>query len=423
MITVIKVPKLSPTMTSGTVVKWHKNISDFIASGELIAEIATDKATVEYHAFDEGFLRHQFVKVNETMKIGDPFFILSETTNEDFSLEVFIKPQETITLSEKEILSPSAEKSIPTPSYVPVSFSPEPPLEKYSFPYSGTTSHASPAARYFAKQNNLDLYDLKGSGPGGRVILQDLKHAKPISLLKFGNKKLPTILPGTFVELPLSPMQKIIAERLQSSKTHIPHFYIKQTVNASPLTSLITQLKTASIKLSINDFIVKATALSLRDHPDMNAGFNAKNETLISFQTIDIAIAVAIPEGLITPIVRHADYKNVSDISIEIKTLAEKAKQGKLQPEEFKGGSFSISNLGMTGISEFSAIINPPQAAILAIGSIEDRPCIENGSIKIGKEMILTLSIDHRVVNGKAAALFLKTVQKYLENPALLLLN
>lgn len=218
------------------------------------------------------------------------------------------------------------------------------------------------------------------------------------------------------------PMRKVIASRLQESKSFIPHFYVQLTVDVEPLIALREQLKHVQVKVSVNDLLIRAAALALKKHPNINSGFNSVNMTIVRFKTIDISVAVSTGEGLITPIIRHADYKNVGEISVEMKQLVKRAKEGKLDPHEYKGGSFTISNLGMYGVTNFQAIINPPQAAILAVSGILDTPVIKNGQVVPGKIMNLTLSADHRVVDGVAAAEFLNTLKTYVENPAALLL-
>jgi pyruvate dehydrogenase E2 component (dihydrolipoamide acetyltransferase) len=213
----------------------------------------------------------------------------------------------------------------------------------------------------------------------------------------------------------------VIAQRLQEAKTFIPHFYVTQTINANPMVEMREQLRNAGIKLTYNDFVTRACALALREHPNVNSGFDSVNNAVIRFKTIDIAIAVSLPAGLITPIIRHTDFKNLGEISVEIRSLAKRAKDGKLDVQEYKGGSFTISNLGMYGVTEFVAIINPPQAAILAVGGILNVPVIRNGQVVPGKIMNVTLSADHRVIDGVAGAEFLKTLQNFLENPTSLL--
>jgi len=220
----------------------------------------------------------------------------------------------------------------------------------------------------------------------------------------------------------MSPMRKAIGEKLQASKTFIPHFYIQQDIDVEPMITLREQLKAGGIKVTFNDFIMRAVALSLKEHPVINSGFNSDGSKIVRFKTIDIAVAVSIDEGLITPIVRHVDYKNLGQISSEVRHLAGLAKDGKLQPHQYRGGSFTVSNLGMFGIHDFQAIINPPQVSILSVGGMRDCPVVKDGQVVPGKRMMISLSSDHRVVDGADGARFIVTVQKYLENPTILLI-
>lgn len=416
-------PKLSPTMDEGTIAKWHKKEGEFVEAGEVLLEIATDKATVEHQALDEGWLRKILVPERGGATVNQPIAIF--TAEKDESIEGFAiqepppkqEVQEEAALVKKEE-KPAAAQPISQPAFVP-----EPPLEleAASQPKEGRLV-ASPLARRLAQKQGLDLSTVKGTGPGGRITSRDLEQAQPAGLVTFGREETPQIAAGSYEEIPLSPMRKIIARRLQESKSFIPHFYVKQVINAQPLVALREQLKAYGLHVTYNDMIVRACALALRQHPHANTGFNSVGQTIIQFKTIDISVAVTVEAGLITPIIRHADYKNLGQISVEVKQLAEKARALKLKEHEYKGGSFCVSNLGMFGITEFAAVINPPQAAILAIGGIEERPVIQDGQVVPGKTLVLTLSADHRVIDGALAAQFLKTVQKLLENPAALLL-
>jgi pyruvate dehydrogenase E2 component (dihydrolipoamide acetyltransferase) len=426
----LTMPKLSPTMQEGTIVKWHKKVQDKVSAGDVLIEVATDKATVEYNALDDGYLRKILVQEGQSAVINQPIAIMTETADENIE-GVQVMPVKT----EKKAASPTTEPAVqalqePSPQKAaPVmqqpAIPPEAPLTNYQFPFPGKSLgrvRASPLAKKLAQEKGLDLSTVKGSGPQGRVVKEDLDLAQSNQVVAFGRREVPDVAPGTYEEIPLSPMRKAIGERLQYSKSFIPHFYIRQEINADALVETFKQLKECGLKISYNDFVVKAAALALREHPIVNSGFNAVNQTIIHFQTIDISIAVAIEGGLITPIVRHADYKNLGEIAVEIKELAERAKAGKLEPEEYKGGSFTISNLGMMGISEFTAVINPPQSAILAVAGIEDCVRMKNGVVVAGKRMSLVLSVDHRSVDGLEAAKFMKTLQKFLENPAILLI-
>lgn len=433
----LTMPKLSPTMEEGTIVKWRKKEGEFVKAGDVLFEVATDKATVEHSALDEGWLRKILIKEGEPAAVNQPIAIFTEKKDE--GIEGY-RPEGVVTKPLQPEAAPSPAKEgapakeaapVPAPKAVGAiqqpSFVPEPPLAKYSFlgPQGEVTGRipASPLAKKIAREKGVDLTTIKGSGPNGRIMSRDLDLAQPAAVVTFGRREAPTIVPGTFEEVPLSPMRKIIAQKLQESKTFVPHFYCTQEVLADKMVSLRSELATAGLKVSFNDFVMRASALALREHPNVNSGFNSTNNSLIRFKTIDISVAVSMEAGLITPIVRHVDYKNLGQISQEVKLLAARAREGKLSREEYVGGSFTVSNLGMFGISEFVAIINPPQAAILAIGGIEDKPIVKEGQIIPGKTMKITLSADHRVLDGADGAKFLKTVQKYLENPSLLLLN
>lgn len=429
----VTMPKLSPTMEEGTIVKWHAKEGDLVKEGQLLIEVATDKATVEYNALDEGYLRKILIQEGKMAKVNQPIGIFS--VKKDESIEAY-KPEGEMPVEAKPAAPAKAEKKGKKEEEAPAAvsagamaqpaFVPEPPLENYKFPKSSDYQErilASPLARKLAKEKGLDLSTVPGTGPDGRVMSKDLDLGQPDTLATFGRREAPTIPPGTYEEIPLSPMRKIIGKRLQESKTFIPHFYVSQDVNVTLLMTLREQLKEFNLKPTLNDFIIRATALALKEHPTVNAGFDSVKQAIISFKTIDISVAVSLENGLITPIVRHADYKNVGQISVEVKELVKRAKEGKLDPTEYKGGSFTVSNLGMFGISDFIAVINPPQAAILAVGGIEEKPIIVNGEIKPAKIMRLTLSADHRVVDGGEGAKFIKTVQKILENPAILLVS
>lgn len=429
----LTMPKLSPTMEEGTIAKWHKKVGDFIEADEMLLEVATDKATVEYNALDSGWIRKILVEDGQEAVVNQPIAILTEEKNE--SIENY-QPVGTLPKGSKaETKSDTAQKSEPTPHHIEEAsapaaktkqavFVPEAPLEHTEFwrpEASHTRIKASPLAKKLAKEKGLDLSTVKGSGPGHRIVSADLSKAQATGLAVFGKNERPIEAPGSYTEEALTPMRKVISQRLQEAKSYIPHFYVSLKIDAQPMMDVREQLKHNDIKVTFNDFIVRASALALRKHPNVNSGFNSSTNSIVRFKTIDISIAVSLPSGLITPIVRHADFKNLGELSLEIKALAARAKEGKLETHEYKGGSFTISNLGMYGVSEFIAIINPPQAAILAVSGILPVPVIKNGQIVPGNEMTLTLSGDHRVIDGVAGAEFLKTLQKLLENPSVLL--
>jgi len=374
-------PKLSPTMEEGVIVKWHKKEGDFIADGELVLEVATDKATVDHSALDGGYLRKILIPEGGVAKINQPIAVLSTTLEED--LQTYLV----------ELAKPSsAPASLQTERPFCVASTEDISQEK-------SRISASPFAKKVAKEKGIDLSTVQGSGPNRRIVSSDLETS------------------SHYREESLSPMRKIIAERLQASKASIPHFYLSLKIRAEKLLEVREELKQTQLSVSINDLIVRAVALALREHPDINVGFDLQKQLLLHFTSIDIAIAVAMEDGLVTPIIRKADRKNIREIASETKFLVEKGRKGKLLPEEYTGGSFTISNLGMYGISAFTAIINPPQATILAVGTIEERAVIIEGQVVPGKEITLTLSVDHRVIDGAQAAQFLKTLQQHLENP------
>lgn len=430
----LTMPKLSPTMEGGVIAKWHKKVGDHVDDGDLLFEVATDKATVEYNALDSGWLRKILVADGGEAQVNQPVAIFTEEKEE--SIEGY---------QPKEIASDSAPKVAPkensasaeaadrphvtarTATMQQPSFVPEPPLSGYVFENPSQEADkrilASPLAKRLAKEQGLDLTTVQGTGPNGRIMRRDLERAQPAGAAAFGHREAPQIAPGTYEEEPLTPMRKIIGQRLQESKSFIPHFYVQQVIHADALVAAREELKSWGTTVSINDFIVRACSLALREHPIVNSGFNSVNQAVIHFKTIDIAIAVSVGGGLITPIVRHADFKNLGEISTEVKNLAKLAKEGRLEAHQYKGGSFTISNLGMYGVVDFQAIINPPQAAILAVSAIRDVPVVKEGTVVPAKMMNMTLSADHRVIDGVAAAEFLRTLQTYLENPAGLIVN
>ncbi|MGL4539565.1 MAG: dihydrolipoamide acetyltransferase family protein [Candidatus Rhabdochlamydia sp.] len=397
----VTMPKLSPTMEEGSIARWLKNEGEYVEAGDPFIEIVTDKATVEHAALDAGWLRKILVQKNQTAQVNQAIAIFTEQEKESiegYQPEGTSLAQEHVTMQEEKQLD----------SHIEIA-----PLEP------AIRVKASPLARKLAKKQGLNLSLIQGSGPEGRIMSRDLSRGSSTTLAQ---KEAPKIAVGTFEEEPLSAMRKVIAQRLQDAKSSIPHFYCTQEVRFDKIVSLREELISLGIKVSFNDFILRATALALKEHPHVNSGFNPTSRTIMRFKTIDIAIAVSIPDGLITPIVRFADYKSLVDLSKEVKSLAAKAHANKLKQEEYVGGSFTISNLGMYGISEFVAIINPPQSAILAVGGIEEKPIVVDKKIEIGKTLKLNLSADHRVLDGIDAAKFLKTLQKYLEAPAALLL-
>lgn len=429
----LTMPKLSPTMEQGTIVKWHKQEGDWVASGDLLVEVATDKATVEYHALDEGWVRYLLVPEGKEVEVNHPIALLTPGKEDSIDLPspsalhaINSQQSQENENSDTVDVPPRPREELNSSTFSLPRFVPEAPLptEPFSYPTDRWQSRviASPLAKKMAREQGLDLSTVKGSGPQGRIISTDLVRAQRIGLIQFGKRQAPTIPAGTYEEQAMTPMRKVIATRLQGAKASIPHFYVNQVVDAQPLVTVRDQMKVHGMTLSVNDFILRACALALRQHPSLNAGFHSVNQTIVRFKTIDIAVAVGVEGGLITPIIRYADYKHISELSSEMRQLAQRAREGQLEPQEYKGGSFTISNLGMYGVTEFQAILNPPQAAILAVGAIQEVPVVKEGAVIPGKRIHLTLSVDHRVIDGIAAAQFLQTLKLLLENASGLLL-
>ncbi|MGR3952402.1 MAG: dihydrolipoamide acetyltransferase family protein [Chlamydia sp.] len=397
----LTMPKLSPTMTEGVIAKWHKKLGDFIEAGDLILEVSTDKATIEHNALDPGWMRKILVQDGEKAEVNQVLAILSEEENESIDLSFMEekKSPEKANLKEKK--------------------------EEKHIEIGVKSSHrtiASPLAKKIAQERGINLQDIAGSGPRGRVMSRDLESAEQSHCKKEAASK--STCSEKLIEgrsETLSSMRQVIAKRLQESKSTIPHFYATIDVQGNRLVAIREEMKKAGLSITINDFIVKATALALMEHPVLLTHFNPKTDSVTYFPNADIAIAVSIDGGLITPIVAKAEEKSIAVISQEIKKLADKAKKNRLLPHEFMGGAFTISNLGMFGIESFQAIINPPQTAILAVGGMLDRPVIENGVVVPGKVMSLTLSCDHRVIDGADGAKFLQTLQLLLQNPLTIL--
>jgi len=412
----ILMPALSPTMTEGNLVKWHKKENDHVEAGDLIAEIETDKATMEVEAVDEGVLGKIVVpEGTEGVQVNQVIAILLEE-GEDMSA-----------LKDVEVSQPTTVTPEPQPS----TESPEKQVKKFGKASSsaeirtvgvGTRVLASPVAKRMAEHSNIDLQLISGSGPKGRIVKADVELAL---------KKQPTMISGApmgtleapFEDVPLTSIRKVIAQRLTESKQTVPHFYLTIECILDKLLrvrkELNQSLEEEGLKLSVNDFIIRAAALALRKVPQANASWQ---ETHVRYyQRSDISVAVSIPDGLITPIIRGAEQKNMMTISREMKSLAERARNGQLKPEEFQGGTFSISNLGMYGIKQFDAVINPPQGCILAIGAGEKRPIVEGDDIRVATVMSCTLSVDHRAIDGVVGSEFLAAFKHYLTNPILML--
>lgn len=434
---IMRMPKLSPTMEVGTIAKWHIQESSVVKPGQLLMEVATDKATVEHEALDGGIVRKILVAENEEAQINQPIAIVSAKATDDITAllqEVErAKSLATAPLAAPELAPPheaevspqlvkSTASGMKTPKFQAAGVVKGYDLKK-DFADLPTAVKVSPYARKVAQEKGIDLTSVKGSGPGGRIVAQDVEGLTGSGVwgIGFDSHQRPSKEPGSYELEALTPMRKTVASRLQESKTFIPHFYVSMEIDAGPLTALHSQLKSHGLKVSINDIIVRACAIALRHHPEINSGFDSVEQKIIRFQTVDIAVAVALPQGLITPIIFHADYRKLGEISTKIRALVTRANKNELEPHEYMGGSFTISNLGMFGVDQFQAIINPPQSAILAIGGAVAKPVVKDGAVQPGLVMNLTLSCDHRVIDGANAAKFLETLKQLLQAPAIVL--
>ena len=408
MAEIVRMPRLSDTMTEGTVAQWHKKVGDPIAEGDLLAEIETDKATMEFESFQEGVLLHIGVEEGATAAVDSILAILGEKGEDVKSLlEADATPAQVA-----EVEKPAAvEKvSVPTPVEIPVAALVSAPVQTSNT--SGRTV-ASPLAKRLAQEKGLDIATIAGSGDGGRIIKRDVDTYQAPSVFASVNQE-------SFTEEPVSQMRKVIARRLAESKFSAPHFYLSISVdmdNAIAARKAINALP--DTKVSFNDLVVKACAMALREHPTVNSSW--REDVIRRNQHVNIGIAVAVDDGLLVPVVRFTDTKSLTGISGEVKEYAQKAKDKKLQPSDWEGSTFTISNLGMFGIDEFTAIINTPDACILAVGGIQQIPVVKDGQVVPGNVMKLTLSCDHRVVDGASGAAFLNTLKTYLQNPVTML--
>ncbi len=431
MAELIEMPRLSDTMTEGVIAKWHKKVGDPVKPGDLLAEIETDKATMEFEAPVGGVLLYIGAPENQPIPIGAPIAIIGKPEEDISALlqkgsspvkESQDKAQPTSGDGAPAPSTAPAVSTTPTPSTAPVvSTTPAPPFAQ-SVASAETRLKASPLARSMAREAGIDLHQLQGTGEGGRIIRRDVEAylAKATT-----ETKIPSLLPqpaaAPYQEVPLSQMRKTIARRLTASMQEAPHFYLTRSISMEAATAWREKLNTLSpVKISFNDLIIKAVALALRKHPYLNAAWMGDHIRL--YQEVHIGFAVAIEEGLIVPVIRHADRKGLSEIATETTALAQKARERKLTPEEYTGSTFSISNLGMFGIEEFTAVINPPEAAILAVGAIQSVPVVKGDTVTVERRMRVTLSCDHRVVDGATGAAFLTTLADLLEEPARLLL-
>ncbi len=435
MAKILGLPKLSPTMEEGTLVQWSKKEGDSVDVDDLLAEVETDKATMEFRSFDKGTLLKLLVDEGTTLAPDQPVAILGQEGEDIQELLDQVKgsssKSESSAGEQKESDPREEQESAKTPDSGSQRVGGENlPEGAEQAEHEGAAESpsdrvlASPLVRKLAREQGIDLGSLAGSGPKGRIIKRDLDGAESSSTRAQQSQQVPRQTQEDRDE-PLSSMRRTIARRLTESKQQVPHFYLSAKLDAGLLwkarQEINAKLKESGEKISLNDFVVKACAIALRRVPQANASFLGK--VIRYYGRIDISVAVAIPDGLVTPVVRHADQKGVLEISREIKDLAQRAKNKKLKPEEMQDGTFSVSNLGMYGIDNFSAVINPPEGAILAVGAVtEEAVMLPSGEVGKGRRMQVTLSCDHRVVDGAVGAAWLREFRTLIEQPLSMLL-
>lgn len=410
---VVLMPRLSDTMTEGVIASWGKNVGEVIKKGDLLAEIETDKATMELESYKNGKLLYQGAKKGEKVKVNDLLCIIGEEGKVDVDAIVAAAKNQ----------SGGSSEAVTTPVQEAVA---EAPIAKVETPAAAASSSiengrikASPLAKKLAAEKGINLTKVQGSGDGGRITKADIDSYQPVPQSQPQPQSQTTYTPlgqESFDEVNVSQMRKVIAKRLAESKFSAPHFYLTMSIDMDAAVASRAKInETSTIKISFNDFVLKACAIALRQHPAINSSW--LGDKIRTNHHINIGVAVAVEEGLLVPVVRFADTKSLSQIATEVKTFAQKAKDKKLQPSDWEGNTFTISNLGMFGIDEFTAIINPPDACILAIGGISKVPVVKNGQIVPGNIMKVTLSCDHRVVDGAKGAAFLQTLKELLEEP------
>ena len=438
MATNILMPALSPTMEEGKLAKWLVKEGDVVRSGTILAEIETDKATMEFEAVDEGTIGKILVaEGSEGVKVNAPIAVLlaeGEKAGAAVDIPAAMKDIKAAVKAEEKSSAPAPKADAPKAAAAPAAKN------------DGARIYASPLAKRIAAEKGVDLSGVTGTGPRGRIVKSDVENAKPGAAkpaagapAAAGGAGVPGVAPlpdarllypaGSYEEIPHDSMRKAIAKRLTSAKTLIPHYYLTVDCNLNALMAVREKMNAAApkgkdkvpaYKLSVNDFIMKASAMALMKHPDVNASWT--DTAILKHKDADVGVAVALDFGLITPIIFKAQTKGLVEISNEVKELAGLAKAKKLKPNQYEGGGFSVSNLGMYGIKNFTSIINPPQSCIIAVGAGEERAIVVNGKIEVATVMTVTMSADHRVVDGGTGAKFLATLKQFIEEPASMLL-
>jgi len=422
MAEVVYMPKLSDTMTEGVVAAWTKKVGDTVKAGEVLAEIETDKATMEFESFFDGVLLHIGVETGKAAPVNSVLAIIGQA-GEDISAA----------LASAAAGAPGATTSTPEPTPAPapeVASAPAPVTAPTPAPVAApvvaanNTSDrvfASPLAKKLASERGIDIQAVAGTGENGRIVKRDVDHYVPYTPASKPAAAVSNTGQVSYYDEPISQMRKTIARRLAESKFTAPHFYLTLDIDMSNAIATRKSLNSLDgVKVSFNDMVIKAVAMALRQHPTVNSAW--MGDFIRRNEHVNIGVAVAVDEGLLVPVVRFADNKGLTQISTEVREFAQKAKDKKLQPSDWEGNTFTISNLGMFGIESFTAIVNPPDSCILAIGGIKEVPVVKNGQVVPGSVMKVTLSCDHRVVDGASGASFLQTFKTYMEQPAAMLL-
>jgi pyruvate dehydrogenase E2 component (dihydrolipoamide acetyltransferase) len=417
MAEIVYMPKLSDTMTEGVVATWNKNVGDTVKAGEVLAEIETDKATMEFESFYDGVLLHIGVETGKAAPVNSVLAIIGQA-GEDISAALAnagsAAPAAAVETPKTEAPSP-APVAAPAPAAAPAAVAA--PIASNN--NSGRV-FASPLAKKLASEKGIDIHSVAGTGESGRIVKRDVDHYTPYTPAERSFSAAPTGV-ESFIDEPVSQMRKTIARRLAESKFTAPHFYLTMDINMDQAIVSRKALNSMDgVKVSFNDLVVKAVAMALKQNPGVNSAW--MGDFIRRNQHVHIGVAVAVEDGLLVPVIRHADTKGLVQISSEVREFAQKAKDKKLQPSDWEGNTFTISNLGMFGIESFTAIVNPPDSCILAIGGIKEVPVVKNGQVVPGNVMKVTLSCDHRVVDGATGSAFLQTFKTYMENPAAMLL-
>ncbi len=420
MAEIVYMPKLSDTMTEGVVAEWHKKVGDTVKSGELLAEIETDKATMEFESFYDGVLLHIGIEKGKTVPVNSLLAIIGNAGEDVQALIAQAGSSAPVEAPKTEVATPEVA---PTPTPAPVSVATPVAAPVVTSTVSNTNASgrilASPLAKKLAEEKGVDLAFIAGTGEGGRITKRDVDHYVPYNA-PLRSAAQATVGVESFTDEPISQMRKTIARRLAESKFTAPHFYLTISIDMDNAIAARKSMNSQDgVKVSFNDMVVKAVAMALRKHPTVNSSW--LGDVIRTNHHVNIGVAVAVEDGLLVPVVRFADNKGLMEIGNEVRTFAQKAKDKKLQPADWEGNTFTISNLGMFGIEQFTAIVNPPDSCIMAVGGISEVPVVKNGQVVPGNIMKVTLSCDHRVVDGASGSAFLQTFKQYMENPVTML--